>query len=489
MTRLVSIASMLVIASSLAACATNGGASSRQVTADVGAWAQAANDQASALASTPQANAASAAAANRAMAQASLLELYESGLSYNPHVSAARARISVADAELTNAAFRFFPSLTGTVTRSWSAQNILNSDNKVFQQGHAEYGTSNAALEARMPIFNLENAFNLQKSDAQQRRSYVEYVGAAQTYIRDLMVAYIDLAEANAIIDEYRQRAQLLQARAQSERARQAQGGGSAELALGFEQEQSDAQAQLVVQEARQRSVIIRIEELTGVRVGAVRGHVSVASLKLPLDNVDGLIALALANNPKYVAKTYELNAFDAEIRRALAKDFSPTFDAFASHEWEDRGGSQFGGGSETVQTIVGVQLTVPIFNADGNGYQSQTAMARTQLATAEVAMVASETKAGVATAFANYQAARIRIQRDSATIGKGSDLISLVNQRVAGAGGTVDDGMQAKLDLASYLRQRQQAQFQMLREWVNIKHLTGALSEADVRTFSGTNL
>ncbi|KKB08614.1 TolC family protein [Devosia chinhatensis] len=472
-------------------CASTGGLGGKQVSADVSAWAASANNQAAQMAAgMPATPAAVDAAPTRAtLASASLGELYANGVDFNPQIRVARSRVAVADAELSNAALRFFPALTGKATRSYTFQNILNSDNQVFQQGTAEYGTTNVAIEGRMPIINLENVFNYRKTDSQQRKSYVEYVGAAQTFIRDLMIAYIDLAEANAIIDEYRQRVSLLQSRTSNERARQSAGNGSAEMALGFEQELSDAQAQLGVQEARQKSVMIRIEELTGTKVGTVRGHIAMANLTLPIEDVEGLIDLALSNNPRYIAKKYEVDAFDDETRRAVAKDFGPTLDSFASHEYENRGGSQFGGGSETVQTVVGLQLSVPIFNAGGQGYQFTTAVARNQQISAELAMVASETKSAVAMSYSNYLAARLRIQRDSQTIRKGSELISLVNQRVADAAGTVDDGLQARLDLASYMRQRQQAQFQLLREWVQIKHLTGALSEADVQVFSGTNI
>ena len=472
----------------LTGCAT-GGNLAPQATADVNSWAATAEAQAAAMDAGAPVNQPDAAAPQAVLATASLVELYQRGVDYNPTIKAARARVAVADAELTNAVFRFFPSLTGTATRTHTYQNILDSDNQVFQQGWADYGTSNAALEARIPLFNLENVFNLKKIDAQQRMSYVEYVGAAQTFTRDLMIAYVDLAEINAIIDEYRDRVQLLSTRASSERQRQSAGGGGVEIALGFEQELSDARAQLNVQQARLQGVIIRIEQLTGAEIGAVRGHVPLASLSLPVDNLDGLIALALSNNPHYIAKTYEVQAFDEEISRAMASDFAPTVDGFATYEWEDRAGSQFGGGSETVQTVVGFQLTVPLFNSGGSGYQSNTAIARNQQISAELAMVASETRAAVATAYANYQAARGRIQQDDNTVRTGSQLISLINQRVADSGGTMYDDLDARLDQASYQRQRQQAQFQLLREWVNIQHLTGALSEADVQIFSGTNI
>lgn len=458
--------------------------------ADVSSWAASVETQAASMQQElPPAQAAVAAGPAKALASASLSDLYQAGISFSPQIKVARARVNVADAELSNAAFRFFPSITGTLTRTHTFQNILNSDNQVFRQGEANYGTSNAALEASMPLVSLENIFNYRKTDAQLRMSYVQYVGAAQTFIRDLVIAYIDLAEVNAVISEYNERVQLLSSRARSERERQSNGNGNVELALGFEQELSDARAQLAIQQARLQGVTIRIEELTGVKVGSVRGHVSLSKLALPVSNLDGLIDLALTNNPRYVAKTYEVDAFDADVARAVANDFSPKVDVFASREWEDRGGSQFGGGSETVQSVVGVRMTVPVFNSGGNGYQFSTAVARNQQISAELAMVASETRAAVAAAFANYQAARARMQQDGNTISKGSQLISLIAQRVSESGGTMYDDMEAKLDQASYRRQHQQAQFQLLREWVNIRHLTGALSEADVQIFSGSNI
>ncbi len=411
-------------------------------------------------------------------------DLYQRGLSGNRQIEVARRQVDVADAEVQNALFRFFPSFTGTVNRSHTDQNILDSDNVVFQQGRAQYGALTAGIEGRMPLVNIENVFNLRKTEAAQRKSYVEYIGSAQTYIRDLMLAYLDLAEANAMISEYEGLETLLSRRASLERARQADGNGNVEISLAFEQELGNARAHLVSDRARRDAILARLYELSGVRVGGVRGTVDLAALSLPSQDLSALVALALRNNPRHQAKQHELDMLDEELGRAYAADFGPTLDAYGTYEYEDRGGSQFGGGATTTQGVVGVQLRVPLFNSGGNGYQSPVARARNAQLASELALVRREIETGVMMAHANFRSARERLSADGRTVNQGDQLVRLVNQRVEAGGGTAEATLETRIDQASFRRQRAQAQYQALREWVTLKYFVGALSEADIAVF-----
>ncbi len=411
-------------------------------------------------------------------------ELYRTGLSSNHRIAAASAQVQAADAELANAALRFFPSVTGRASMTGTYQDIIDSDNQVFQQGEAYYETSNVALEMRMPIVNIESVFNARKTAAARRKSYVEYIDTAQTYVRDLVLAYVDVAEADAVLVEYRDRVRLLSNHVAGERQRSAAGSGSPEAVKRYEQELANARSQLTLQETRREVALSRIRELTGETVGGVKGHVDLAALALPSPDASTLTNLALRNNARYAAKRYELEVFDDEVRRAAASDFGPTLDAFGSYEYEDRGGSQFGGGAITVQGVLGVELSVPIFNARGNGYQVTTARARNQQISAELAMVRRETESSIALALGNYMLAQQRITHDRAAVGAGSGLISLVGQRIDAGGAIQGEDLEAKLDQASYRRQLAQAEFQLLREWITIKYLVGAISEADIAIF-----
>ncbi|RUT30258.1 TolC family protein [Arsenicitalea aurantiaca] len=416
----------------------------------------------------------------------SLGTLYANGIANNYHIRIAQRQTDVADAELVNAAMRFFPRLSGTVSAVRTNQNILDSDNEVFEQGRAVYNTYNAALEAKVPILDLEILFNYRKTEVAQRKSYVEYIGTAQMFIRDLIGAYIDIAEANAVIAEYEERLRLVGNRAHVERQLQAAGSGRPEVTLSFEQQVSDMQGQLVDHKARRQMAMSRIYELTGMNVGAVSGQVRVADVVLPANQLHDLRTLALRNNVQYLAKQYELDMFTEELYRASAADFGPRLNAFGTYEYEDRGGSQFGGGSTTVQGVAGIELKVPIFNAEGNGYQSLPARARHAKVVEELALTRREIDTMLTRAHANYDAARQRLAMDQRTLARGQDIIYLINRRIAEANAVNTEGLQTRLEQAAYERQRQQTQFQMLREWLTIKYLVGGLSEADIALFSG---
>ena len=415
----------------------------------------------------------------------SLGELYEAGLKNNYDIILARKSIDAADANLTNATLAFFPSLNGTLSAVYTDQNILASDNQVFQKGEAQYPTYNALLEARLPLINLENVFNKEKADAGTRRAHVEYIGAAQGYVRDLIAAYIDLAEANAIVAEYKQKIALVGNRAAAERKVQSNSGGQPEIVASFEQQLSDLEAHYSSDVGRRKEAESKLFELTGIHITDVTGSVKVADLKLPAANFDDLRTLAGQNNVQYLAKMYEADMSQGDLNAAKAHDFSPKLNAIGTAEYEDRKGSQFGGGSTTVQGTVGVELKVPIFNSEGQGYQSLPANAEYEKKIAEVGQVLRQIDSDLDRAYGDYEAAQGRLGDDNRTVAKGKDILYLVNQRIANENAPATEGLQSKLDQAGFIRQRQQTTFDLLRAWLQVKYLVGALSENDIAIFS----
>lgn len=415
-----------------------------------------------------------------------LAQLYEAGLQNNYHILAAKKGIDVADAELVNATMRFFPSLNGSVSAVQTSQNILASDNQVFQKGQATYPTYNALLELRMPILNMENVFNQKQAAAGTRKATVEYIGAAQIYVRDLIAAYIDLAEANAVITEYNEKIRLVGNRAETERQLDQASGGRPEVVASFEQQLSDYKAHLISDGGRRRDAVSKLYELTGLDVGAVRGGVRLADLQLPADQLEDLRTLLARNNVQYLAKQYEVDMYQEGLNGALAADFGPRLNVFGTAEYEDRKGSQFGGGSTTVEHTVGVELKVPLFNGEGQGYKSLPANAEYERATAELGVILRNVDSDLTRAYYDFHAASDRLAADKRTVQRGKDIIYLVNQRIESENAVSTEGLQSELELAGYVRQRQQTSFEMLREWLTIKYLLGALSEADIAIFSG---
>lgn len=485
---------LLLVASTLAGCATISGLDTAEVRSDLDSWNARVYEEGAALHAATETRVASIeqdAATQRGDTTRphGLGELYVAGITNNYRLMVARKSIDVADAELVNATLRFFPSLNGTLSAVQTHQNILDSDNVVFKKGKAEYPTYNALLEAKMPLFNLENLFEHRKATAGSRKAQVEYIGTAQTYVRDLIAAFLDLAEANAIIDEYKQKTRLISRRVETERLLQESAGGRPEIVASFEQQLSDAKAHLVTDEGRRKQAMARLYELTGIDVKAVSGAVNVKSLALPVEDIDSLRTLAARNNVQYLAKQYEVDMFQDELNSAQSRDFAPKINAFATAEYEDRGGSQFGGGSTSVQSTVGIEMKVPIFNGEGQGYKSLPANAEYELAVAELGLLRREIDSDLTRAFYDFSAARDRIKSDNRTIARGKDIIYLVNQRIESDNAVSTEGLQSELEQAEFVRQRQQTSFDLLRQWLTVKYLLGALSENDIAIFSGAPL
>ena len=73
-----------------------------------------------------------------------------------------------------------------------------------------------------------------------------------------------------------------------------------------------------------------------------------------------------MERNPIVLRSLISVTEADLRNKQARAVDFAPVLVAFARIVDEEREDSRFGGGSITADTITGVRLVVPIFNARG---------------------------------------------------------------------------------------------------------------------------
>ena len=138
------------------------------------------------------------------------------------------------------------------------------------------------------------------------------------------------------------------------------------------------------------------------------------------------------------------------------------------------------------MQKTVGIEMKVPLFNSEGQGYKSLTANAEYERALAELGLLRRQVDSDLTRAYYDYNAARDRIASDNRTVAKGKDILYLVNQRIASDNAVSTEGLQSELEQAGFIRQRQQTSFELLRQWLKVKYLLGALSENDIVIFSG---
>ncbi len=408
-----------------------------------------------------------------------LATLLQATLERNPDIGRAAQAINRADAKRLNAIFGYLPQLSASYTQTELDQNVISSDNQVFELGRARYPVTNMGVELRQPIFDLSRIYGIQLASTARSNAEVSYIAAVQKALFETFDAYLVAAQSKARTDALRQRGMMVTRQVNSEAGLTESGLTDEQASRSLAAEMQKIAGDAAVEDARYSEALSKLSFATGtaisdVQPGSVPRGIAGAERKITLETA---IAAAQANNPALVSVAIGVVERDLARKQAIATDFMPVLNAFATLEQEDRASSRFGGGSVTQDTSVGVKLTLPILNASGRGYSTL------------------ETNVDLREALLTYHSRRRQIATDiNATLERMKSLSSASGQLGQAAntakqnadaeaskqatGDSTEVQVVARELLASQLReQAAYQQMEYLRAWARLQYLTGAMS------------
>lgn len=402
--------------------------------------------------------------------------LIQSALERSGRIAGAAAGIAQADAERMNAIFGYLPQVRVGYQYDQIDQEVIRSDNVVFQAGRANYPVNTLTARINQPIFDLSRIFAITYAANARTRAEVEYLATVRAVVYEVLDAYIVASQAQARARALRQRMAILNRQISAQGALQDTGLGTPGEPASLRSERSTLASEEALELARYAEALSALSMLTGISVRQLE-PVSVPTGALAqargLD-VEQLVARGLRENPAIMAAALGVVGAENQRRQALATDYSPVIDAYATLEREDRAASRFGGGSLTQDMTVGVQLTVPLFNARGAGYESRVAGARlqrqtldyyglrrqveTDIRTTHERMLQLATAIGQASSAAQQAGAATRAERGRAAAGESSDFAIAARELRQS---------QASERVAFY-------QAEYMRAWLRLQYLTG---------------
>lgn len=407
----------------------------------------------------------------------SLNALLALALERNTDIASAAQTLNRADVARMNAIYGYLPQISASATYSEIDQEVVQSDNAVFNEGTASYPVTSLRVELVQPIFNLSRIFNIQLQTTARTVAEVEYIAAVQRVSFDTFTAYVDAAQARAKTDSLNARIALLRRQIASESALVDIGLTTPALRNSYSAERASLASEEAIEQARYADALSNLAFLTGSSVN------NVADLSLPSGilrserntSVAAGVAAAEENNPALLATAISVVEAELSRKQAIASDFAPVLDAFASFEDETREGSRFGGGSQTIDTTVGVRLTIPIFNADGQGYQTAVEAVDLRSSALEYFAIRRQLRSQISSTYE-------RMTDLSAAIAQSQTALSLATRNVNLERARVTSG--ESTDLAVLNRQltqntaREALEFQQLeylKAWGRYQYLTGA--------------
>jgi outer membrane protein TolC len=407
----------------------------------------------------------------------SLNTLFALALERNPDVGQAAQAINRADVARMNAIYGYLPQISASVTYSELNQEIVQTDNEVFDQGTANYPVTNLAVELSQPIFNLSRIFNIQLQNTARTVAEVEYIAAVQRVTYETFDTYVTAAQSRAKITSLRQRMSLISRQVASESALTDIGLGTDTLRNSYAAERASLASDEAIEATRLASALADLAFLTGTTVTDVE-RISLPQAILRSErntSIDAGIAAAQDANPALLATAIGVVETELSRKQAIAADFAPVLEAFARYEDETREGSRFGGGSQTVDTTVGVRLTIPIFNASGQGYQSGLQSIDLRSAALEYYAIRRQLRSQITSTYQRMTELSTAISQSSTAVARAANNVSIERDRVASG---------ESAELAVFSRQltesaaRETLEFQRLeyfKAWGRYQYLTGA--------------
>lgn len=398
-------------------------------------------------------------------------------LDLNTDIARAVQNLNRADVTRMNAIYGYLPQLSASASYSEIDQEVVQSDNAVFNEGTANFPVTTFRVDLVQPIFNLSQIFDIQLQTTAQTVAEVDYIATIQRVSFDTFVAYVDAAQARARSRNLAARSALLRRQIAAENARVEIGLDTATVRNNYGVELASLSSEEAVEQARFAEAVSTLSELTGTTVTNIDAVTLPAGIRRAERNTSIAAGIAAAedDNPALLATAISVVEAELSRRQALAADFAPVLDAFASFEDETREGSRFGGGSQTRDTTIGVRLTIPIFNAEGQGYRTAVESVDLRSSALEYFAIRRQLRSQISSTYE-------RMSNLSDAIDQSQSAVALATRNVALERSRVESGESVEIAVLSRELSQNSArealefqQLEYLKAWGRFQFLTGA--------------
>ncbi|MBT7596730.1 MAG: TolC family outer membrane protein [Gemmatimonadetes bacterium] len=291
-----------------------------------------------------------------------LLDIYELARQHDPLIQAAQFANLATRESLRQAYSGLLPTLSAGAEYDLTRQEILDSDNPLFQEGTSDFGGYDLSLTLNQPLFRYAAIVSVRQAKDVVARSGLEYFVAEQELVLRVAELYLQALSAQDDLGFARAEQAALQLHYERAQGQQARGlipvtdlyDAQARLAAAQEREFSAKDAQDDAFEA--------LREVSGDRVANPAG----IKEELPLGppdpaTVEQWIEAGLKQNLALQVQALTVGVASREVDRRQAGHL-PTLDLVARGNRQRTGGDLFGKGRDTEILNVGVELRLPLY-------------------------------------------------------------------------------------------------------------------------------
>ena len=409
-----------------------------------------------------------------------LLSIYREAQLEDATYASAKAQFIATQERLPQARALQRPSVEFNAGANYNSVDT-QYDNAQFSSGQRDYHDYNFGVRLTQPLYRRLNAATVEQAKVQVRQADTQLAAAEQDLMTRVVQGYFDVlvARANlATIDS--QKAAVAQ---QLEQAKRNFIVGTATIT---DSREAQARYDLVVaqQLVAENDLEVKnrvLEQIVGKPVGRLAGLAPATTLNAPQPaDMNAWVEQAYQSALQVSIAQQNVEIATREIQRADAGHY-PTLDAVGSlsHNYSDS--SAQGIGSDITAAVIGLQLTVPLYQGGGVSSRAREAVAGQERARQELSRARREAALQTRQAFLGVTSGLAQIKALEQAVG--STRLQLESTKLGQEVGvrTAVDVLNAEQQLASAQSELAQAVYNTIVSQLRLKAAVGKLAEADL--------
>ncbi|OZI31838.1 hypothetical protein CAL29_28665 [Bordetella genomosp. 10] len=415
----------------------------------------------------------------------SLQQVFAMALDNDPTLRGAYGEMQAVGYGVTAARAALLPNINIEANYARENQNVVKSENAVYQQGRASWGDNGYALTLTQPIYDPAAFQKWRQSQDAERKEVANFAYAQQDLMLRTATAYLSILAAEdqiSLTDAERKTTRgqmdLVQAKFKAGQATQ----------VGV----SEVQARLDVQDANY--LLVKndlfdkqqaLQEIIGY------GDVQLLPIRKDLEpvvpqplNPDAWVQKALEQNWSIRAAAAQVSVAEREVAVQKA-GYLPTLNVKVSSGRNDTGGSLFGGGSTVNDTRAQLNLLIPVFQGGYTYGMSHAAASRLGTAQTQLSLVRRKVQRQVLTSLQSILASVDRIKALDSSVLAFQQALDLKQEGYRSGINDIVAVLDATRNLYNAKRQQAEARYNYLLDTLKLKQAAGVLSGMDIAVIS----
>ena len=297
-----------------------------------------------------------------------LLQVLTLAQQNDPKYLAAGFSLQASKQALPQAESKYFPTLSFDAESTETEQNIISSENTVFDSGTSKFPTTQYSLTVSQPIFQWSYVVGIRQADAVVKKADAEYQTANQDLILRTVQRYLDVLKAQDALQFSNAEKQAIKKQLELVSVQKRAGKVRRTDLLDVKARYANAVSGQIEADYAIKDAFEALTESTGVNLSTLLALKKNIPLQLPdAATAEERVKQALSNNPAMIAQQHQLDVTFQEVERQQSGHY-PTLDLVARSNRKETGGTLFGGGSDVETNDIMLRFNLPLYQG---GYVS----------------------------------------------------------------------------------------------------------------------